>query len=63
MDTEVFKLIKRVEKDGIAFVKPSNLHSGLAQKTGFIVYKNRRIKRTVIINEKKLKELLGNHFL
>ena len=63
MDTDVFKLIKRVEKDGIAFADPSVLNRSLSKKTDYIVYKNRRTKRTVIINEKKLRELLGNHFL
>ena len=63
MDTELFNLIKRVEKNGIAFANTSKLNRSVAQKTDFIVYKNRRTQKTVIINEKKLKKLLGTYLL
>jgi len=63
MDKELFNLRKRVEKNGIAFTDPSVLNRMLSKKTDYVVYKNRRTKRTVIIYEKKLKELLGEHFL
>ena len=63
MEKELFNLIKRANKNGIAFANPSVLNRKLSKKTNLIVYKNRRTNKTVIINEKKLKELLGNCFL
>lgn len=64
MNIDVFKLIKRVEKNGIALTSPSDLNRILSKKKpDYVVYENRRTKKAVIINEKRLKELLGEYFL
>lgn len=62
-DERLNKLIKRVEQNGIALTKPSEYNRKLSKKTDFIVFNNRRLNQSVIINEKKLKKLLGDNYL
>lgn len=63
MDTELFKLRKRVNTHGIAFIPKSPLNCRLSKKKDIWIFENRRLKKSIAINEKKLKELLGTDFL
>ena len=64
MDKELYNLRKRIEKYGIAFTTPSVKTQNLGKKSkNIIILQNRRLKKSVAINEKKLKELLGTNFL
>jgi len=64
LEKELYNLKKRVEKHGIAFTTPSIVTRNLSKKTSnVVVFKNRRLKQSVVINDKKLKELLGTDYL
>lgn len=63
-DERLSNLIKRVEKNGFAYTKPSNITRKLAKKNSdFVVFKNRRLNKSIVVNDKKLKKLLGDNFL
>lgn len=60
MDKELANLKKRIEKNGIAYTKPSVITRKIAKKNSdIVVFKNRRLGKSVAICDKKLKELLG----
>jgi len=51
--------MKRVNKNGYAYAKPSELNRNISKKTNLVVFNNRRLNKSIVINDKKLKELLG----
>ena len=64
MDKELYNLKKRVDTFGIAFTDPGDKTRVLSKKNSeIIVFKNRRLGKSVAINNKKLKELLGTDWL
>lgn len=60
---ELDKILKRVNKNGIAIVPTDKNYSKLPKKEDVTVFRNRRMKQSVVINTKKLKELLETDFL
>jgi len=62
MDTELFNLKKRVDMNGIALISKSPLNRKLSKNKDILIFENRRMNKSVAINEKKLKELLGINF-
>lgn len=65
MDTELFNLKKRVYQNGMALISKSPLNQKLSKKKDIWVFENRRMNKSIAINEKKLKEfekLLGVNF-
>jgi len=62
MDTELFNLKKRVDINGIALISKSPLNRKLSKNKDILIFENRRMNKSVAINEKKLKELLGINF-
>jgi len=64
LDKELYNLKKRVDTFGIAYATPSDKTRALSKKSSnIVVFKNRRLGKSVVINDKKLKELLGNGFI
>ena len=61
-DERLSNLIRRVEKNGFTFTNPSDLTRKISKKSSYIVFKNRRLNKSIIVNEKKLRELLGEDF-
>ena len=60
---DIDTILKRVNKNGIAFVTPSKKYHPLVKKEDIVIFRNRRNRKSVVINEKKLKELLGTDLL
>jgi len=57
------KILDRVDKDGIAFTDSNRNLKNISKKSDAIVFGNRRLGKSVIIDKKKLQKLLGNDFL
>jgi len=62
LDKELHNLIKRVEKNGIVITKPSHITRKMSIKSDVLVYNNRRMHETIIIDKEKLKKLLNTDF-
>ena len=60
---ELDKILKRVEKNGIAIIPTDKKCSKLPKKHDVTIFRNRRMKQSVVIDSKKLKELLETDFL
>jgi len=56
---EYTNLLKRVKKNGMAITKPSSLTRKISKKTDYTVFNNRNKHQSIIIDEKKLRKLLG----
>ena len=63
MEDNIDRLIKRIDKYGVTFTKPSLETRKISKKTNFIVFNNRHLKESVIIDKKKLKKLLDTDYL
>ena len=62
--TDVDTILKRVQKNGITIIPSSRENTSLSKKKGELcIFKNRKMKKSVVIDDKKLKELLGTDFL
>lgn len=63
MDSELDKLIKRVKTNGITKTIPSKTTRRIPKKSDLKVYNNRRLNESIIVDYKKLKELLNTDIL
>jgi len=63
LDKNLDNLLKRIDKNGIAFTEPSPLTRKISKKNNYAVFNNRRMKKTIIIDEKRIKKLLGTDML
>lgn len=64
-DEKLFNLIRRVNKYGIIELESSEMNRYLSKKPeckGFIIYNNRRLNKSMIVNKRKLRKLLGDDF-
>jgi len=62
LDQEFHKMVKRIKQNGITKTKPSALTRKISLKTNYIVYNNRHKNESIIIDEKKLRKLLGTNW-
>ena len=60
MDKKIKNLLDRVNNDGITFTKPDRQLKNIPQKYGCYVFTNRRLGESVIIDKKRINELINN---
>ena len=61
-DERLANIIKRVEKNGICRVPPSEYTRKISKIGDYEVFNNRRMGESIIIDSKRLKKIFGSDF-